>query len=164
MIEEAGPTEEAVSTEGEGTPAGPVTNLVISLMVVALGLAVLAGSLHLGVGTPKRPDSGTWPLVIGLALVMLGGALAVRFRQEQDAEVFTRNSALVAAGLGTMLVFVAVIETVGFELPSFALMAVWLRFFGHESLRVTALVSLGAVVAFYLIFVAALDVPIPHLL
>nr|WP_269329991.1 tripartite tricarboxylate transporter TctB family protein [Kineosporia babensis] len=133
------------------------------MAVVALGLAALAGALSLGIGTPERPGSGTWPLLIGIGLVGLGIALALRFRQDSDAEAFTRNSAVVAAGLGTMIVFVAVIETIGFELPSLALMLVWLRFFGHESWRSTAIVSVGAVVAFYLIFVAALAVPIPHL-
>jgi hypothetical protein len=151
--------------DDEQTPsAGPTTNLAVALGVIALGAAVLAGAIALGPGTPAEPDSGTWPLLIGLLLTALGVALALRFRQEQDAEVFTRNSGLVLAGLGTMVVFVAAIETVGFELPSLALMAVWLRFFGHESLRSTALISVLATAGLYLIFVAALDVPIPHLL
>jgi hypothetical protein len=37
------------------------------------------------------------------------------------------------------------------------------RFLGREGWRASIAISLGATVAFYLLFVAALDVSIPHL-
>ncbi|GLY16541.1 hypothetical protein Kisp01_35560 [Kineosporia sp. NBRC 101677] len=152
-----------IEDEGRAPSAGPLTNAVVAFTVIALGAAALVGAWRLGVGSPERPGSGTWPLIVGLALVVLGVALALRSRRDQDTEVFTRASAVVPAGLATMIGFVALIETIGFELPSLALMVIWLRFFGHESWRSTAVTSLAAVVAFYLVFVAALAVPIPHL-
>jgi hypothetical protein len=39
----------------------------------------------------------------------------------------------------------------------------WLRFLGRESWRLSILTSIGTVAGFYLVFVAALAVPIPHL-
>ena len=62
-----------------------------------------------------------------------------------------------------MVAFVAVIDTIGFEIPSLLLAFVWLRFLGRESWRSSIVTSLCVVVAFYLVFVAALSVPIPHL-
>jgi putative tricarboxylic transport membrane protein len=62
-----------------------------------------------------------------------------------------------------MVGFVAVIEVVGFEIPAALLCFVWLRFLGRESWRMSILTSLGVVAGFYLVFVAALAVPIPHL-
>ena len=62
-----------------------------------------------------------------------------------------------------MIVFVALISVIGFEIPSALLAFVWLRFLGGESWRTSAVTSIGVVVAFYLVFVAALSVPIPHL-
>ena len=143
--------------------AGPVTNLVVALLVIALGAAALVGSLALGAGSAASPDTGTWPLLISVALVLLGIGLVVTARSTHDAERFTGSSWLVLAGLVTMVVFVALIGVIGFEIPAALLAFVWLRFLGHESWRSSIITSLGVVVAFYLIFVAALSVPIPHL-
>ncbi|MFD2091007.1 tripartite tricarboxylate transporter TctB family protein, partial [Blastococcus deserti] len=152
-----------VEAEHRPPPAGPVTNLVVAAAVIALGVATLLGSLSLGAGTAAQPASGTWPLLIGVVLVALGLGLVATARHTSDAERFSRSSWLVLAGLATMVVFVAVIGVIGFEIPAALLCFVWLRFLGRESWRSSILTSIGAVVAFYLIFVAALSVPIPHL-
>ncbi|TFV65660.1 UNVERIFIED_ORG: tripartite tricarboxylate transporter TctB family protein [Bacillus sp. AZ43] len=160
--------EEAVhqlehDAEHRPPPAGITTNLVVATLVVALGAAGLVGSLSLGAGSPARPDSGTWPLILSVVLVLLGVALALTARGSSDAERFSRSSWLVLAGLATMVVFVALIGTIGFEIPAALLAFVWLRFLGGETWRTSVVTSIGVVVAFYLIFVAALSVPIPHL-
>jgi Tripartite tricarboxylate transporter TctB family len=151
--------------EAEARPpaAGWLSNLVTALAVVALGGAALIGSGSLGLGSARTPDSGTWPMLISVVLVALGLALVALCRRTSDAETFSRASWLVLAGLATMLVFVAVIATIGFEIPAALLAFVWLRFLGHESWRTSILTSLSIVLAFYLIFVGALQVPIPHL-
>jgi len=160
--------EEAVhqlehDAEHRPPPAGTSTNLVVALVVTALGAAGLVGSLQLGAGSAGEPGSGTWPLVISATLVVLGLTLALTARTASDAERFTGSSWLVLIGVATMVVFVALIGVIGFEIPSALLAFVWLRFLGNESWRSSIITSLGVVVAFYLIFVAALSVPIPHL-
>lgn len=148
----------------DGPPAaGPVTNLVIALIVVILGVAALAGSLSLGAGSASAPGPGTWPAMVSAALIVLGLVLGARARRADDAERFTRASLLVLAAVATMGVFVAVIGVIGFEIPTAVLSFVWLRFLGHESWRTSTVVSLAATVAFYLLFVVALDVTIPHM-
>ncbi|MGY1637476.1 tripartite tricarboxylate transporter TctB family protein [Geodermatophilus sp. SYSU D00742] len=144
-------------------PAGPVANVLIALVVVALGAATIAGALTLDVGSAATPAAGMWPLLIGGLLVVLGLALLPLARRTADAERFTGASWLVVAGLASMLVFVALISVIGFEIPALLLMFVWLRFLGHESWRLSVITSLAVVVGFYLVFVAALSVPIPHL-
>jgi putative tricarboxylic transport membrane protein len=143
--------------------AGPVTSLVTAGVVVILGGVAFAGSLGLGVGSPSAPGPGTWPGLISAVLVVLGLVLAARFRHTNDAERFTRSGLLVLAALATMVVFVAVIDTIGFEIPTAVLAFVWLRFLGRERWRTSIVISLATTVAFYLLFVAALDVSIPHL-
>jgi hypothetical protein len=160
--------EEAVhqlehDAEHRPPPAGPVTNVIVALVVLALGAAGLVGSLSLGAGTAGKPGSGTWPMIISLVLIVLGLALLLTARRPSDAERFTSASGLVLIGVATMVVFVALIAVIGFEIPAALLAFVWLRFLGHESWRSSIITSLGVVVAFYLIFVAALSVPIPHL-
>ncbi|MCZ2839337.1 tripartite tricarboxylate transporter TctB family protein [Modestobacter sp. VKM Ac-2985] len=144
-------------------PAGPATNMVVAALVVVLGAATVVGALALGAGTARTPGPGLWPLLLGLLLVVLGIGLVATARRTTDTEQFTRSSWLVLAGLATMLVFVALIGTIGFEIPAALLAFVWLRFLGGESWRTSAIVSIAVVVAFYLVFVAALSVPIPHL-
>jgi hypothetical protein len=102
-------------------------------------------------------------MLVSVVLVVLGGALLVIVRRTSDAEKFTRGSWLVPAGLATMVAFVAVISVIGFEIPSALLCFVWLRFLGREGWRMSVITSLAVVVGFYLVFVAALAVPIPHL-
>jgi len=160
--------EEAVhqlEAEAEHRPpaAGTPTNIVVALVVIGLGVVALLGSLSLGAGTAGQPGSGTWPLLISLTLVALGIVLVFTARRTSDAERFTSPSWLVLVGLITMIVFVALISVIGFEIPAALLAFVWLHFLGHESWRSSIVTSLGVVVAFYLIFVAALQVPIPHL-
>jgi len=160
--------EEAVhqleaETEHRPPAAGTVTNILVALGVIALGCAALVGSLSLGAGTAGQPGSGTWPLLISLVLVALGIVLVLTARRTSDAERFSGPSWLVLIGLITMIAFVALISVIGFEIPAALLAFVWLRFLGHESWRSSIITSLGVVVAFYLIFVAALQVPIPHL-
>jgi hypothetical protein len=144
-------------------PAGTPTNLVVAAVVVAMGAAALVGSLSLGAGSARTPGSGTWPLILSLLLICLGLGLAVTARSTHDAERFSRSSLLVLVGLATMVGFVALIGTIGFEIPAALLAFVWLRFLGGEGWRLSVITSIGLVVAFYLIFVAALSVPIPHL-
>jgi hypothetical protein len=160
--------EEAVhqlEAEAEHRPpsAGTPTNVVVALGVIALGAAALVGSLSLGAGSAGQPGSGTWPLMISVVFVVLGVGLLFTARRTSDAERFSRSSLAVLVGLATMIAFVAVVGTIGFEIPSALLAFVWLRFLGREGWRSSILTSIGVVVAFYLIFVAALSVPVPHL-
>ncbi|MGY1916457.1 tripartite tricarboxylate transporter TctB family protein [Blastococcus sp. SYSU DS0973] len=151
------------AAEHRPPPAGTTTNLIVALLVVALGVAALVGSLSLGAGSAGNPGSGTWPMLLSILIIVLGLALAATARGASDAERFSRGSWLVLAGLATMVVFVAVIEVIGFEIPAALLAFVWLRFLGGEGWRTSVITSIGVVIAFYLIFVAALSVPIPHL-
>lgn len=143
--------------------AGPLANVVVALGVIALGIAALVGSWSLDVGSPATPVAGTWPFLVSLALFVLGLALLPLARRITDVERFTRASWLVLAGLATLVVFAAVIGYIGFEIPAALLAFTWLRFLGREGWRLSVVMSLAVVTAFYLIFVVALSVPIPHL-
>ncbi|MCW3843277.1 tripartite tricarboxylate transporter TctB family protein [Micromonospora yasonensis] len=162
-LEEAIQRVEEVEHEGRPPAAGPLSNALIAAAVVALGIAALIGSARLGLGTVRSPESGTWPLLVSAVLVVLGLGLLATARRTTDAERFSGASWLVLAGLATMIGFVAVISIIGFEIPATLLTFVWLRFLGREGWRTSIVTSLAVVVAFYLVFVAALSVPIPHL-
>ncbi len=144
-------------------PLGPWANTAVALTVIALGAAGAAGSWALGPGTPADPGSGTWPLLVSVAIAALGVVLLGLARRTADTEVFSASSWKVLAGIATMVGFVAVVGVIGFEIPSALLAFVWLRFLGGESWRLSAIASVLIVVAFYAVFVGLLAVPIPHL-
>jgi putative tricarboxylic transport membrane protein len=104
-------------------PLGTLGNATIAVFVIALGVAAVAGSMKLGVGAAREPRAGTWPLLVGGALVVLGIGLLALARRTTDAERFTRGSWLVLAGLASMAGLVAVIEQIGFEIPAALLAA-----------------------------------------
>jgi putative tricarboxylic transport membrane protein len=156
--------EPGEADEAERPPAaGPMANLITAVIVMVLGGAAFSGSLSLGVGTLSAPRPGTWPALVSVFLMLLGAALAARARHSDDAEKFTRRSLLVLAAFASMAVYVAVIGTIGFEIPTAILAFVWMRFLGREGWRTSIVLSLAITVVFYLLFVAALDVTIPHL-
>lgn len=152
--------------EHEGRPpvAGRTSYLVTAVVVIALGVAGLFGSAALGLGSAASPGAGTWSMLVSLATVVLGLGLVATVRSSNDAEQFTGSSLLVLAGLGSMVLFVVLLPVIGFEIPAALLCLVWLRFLGRESWRLSLGLSLVLVAAFYVLFVGALSVPIPHLL
>ncbi|MCP3012844.1 tripartite tricarboxylate transporter TctB family protein [Nocardiopsis dassonvillei] len=163
---EAQPQEAAPGPEEDEEPPkplGPRANTAVALTVTALGAAGIAGSWALGPGTPADPGSGTWPLLVSVAIAALGVVLLGLARRTADTEVFSASSWKVLAGVATMVGFVAVVGVIGFEIPSALLAFVWLRFLGGESWRLSAIASVLIVVAFYVVFVGLLAVPIPHL-
>jgi putative tricarboxylic transport membrane protein len=84
-------------------------------------------------------------------------------RRAHDTETFTRSSALTALGVLTLVALAALLPVIGFEVPSLIVMVIWLRFLGGESWRMTAVVSVVTVAAFYALFVLALSIPLPRL-
>ncbi|GLZ34723.1 hypothetical protein Lesp02_69100 [Lentzea sp. NBRC 105346] len=126
-----------------------------------LGLLAAWGAIALGLGSVTDPGPGLWPFVT--AVLLLGTGIAIAVRPPDDTEPFCRGTAgvlLAVAGLGG---YAAVIEHVGFEIPTVVLLAVWLRFLGAESWVVTVVVALLATTAAHLLFIAGLGVPLPHL-
>jgi hypothetical protein len=144
--------------------AGPLANVAAGVVTASLGIAGAALSLSMGIGTPERPGAGMWPLIISLVMVAMSVALLLFGRKTLDAEAFSSSSWQVAAGVGTLIVFALIIGVTGFELPTLLLTFFWLRFLGKETWRMSALLSVIVTAAFYLIFVVALSVPIPHLI
>jgi hypothetical protein len=144
-------------------PAGLASNIAAAVVVVVLGVFGIIGALDLGVGSAAQPAPGTWPLIISVAIVVLGSALALTVRKTGNAEKFTSYSWRVLLGFATMVGFALVAGTIGFEIPAALLAFVWLKVLGHEGWRTSIIASVAMVVAFYLVFVVALGTSIPHL-
>ncbi|WP_193608227.1 tripartite tricarboxylate transporter TctB family protein [Nocardioides lijunqiniae] len=142
---------------------GPAYQVVAALVVLAFGVggAVLAHGY--GLGSLKRPGPGLWPFAVSIVIAVLAVVLLVIGRTLDDAEKFTKASFLVLAGGATFVGLGILLPTIGFEIPAVLLGIVWLRFLGGESWRSTIVISIATTAAFYLLFLYALKIPLPHL-
>jgi putative tricarboxylic transport membrane protein len=130
------------------------------LLLVALGVGALVGGLGLSLGSLTAPGPGLWPFVV--ALLLTGTALVlVVVDDPADYEPFTRGSARVAGGLVGLAVFVAAFELVGFLLPAFLMLLLWLRVFGREAWRWALGLAVAGSVGLYLLFDTVLGVRFP---
>jgi hypothetical protein len=142
---------------------GRAYQLVPAAVTLAIGVAGAVLAYGYGLGTLRRPGAGLWPFAVSLVIAALSLVLLGVGRHLRDSEKFARTSMLVPAGLVTFVGLGVLIPLIGFELPALALCVVWLRFLGGESWRSTAVVSVATVAAFYLLFLYALSIPLPHL-
>ncbi|WP_188509622.1 tripartite tricarboxylate transporter TctB family protein [Conyzicola nivalis] len=144
-------------------PAGSAANVGAAVAPLLLGVVGVIGSVQLGLGAVTAPGPGLWPFAICLVIVLCSAALLIGGRRFWDAEAFSRNSLVVAIGLLTLVALVIALPYVGFEIPCAVLCFVWLRFLGGEKWWVSIVISLSITLAFWLIFVLALRIPLPRL-
>ncbi|MDQ0692858.1 hypothetical protein QF047_003818 [Arthrobacter sp. W4I7] len=164
VLDDLTPEQLAAQWEEEKPPAaGPLANAASSLVVIGVGIGAVVLSIAMGLGTPEKPQPGLWPFIISAVMVALGLFQLIAGRRNRDAEKFTRMSAAPLTGLVTLAAMVALMPLIGFELPALVLCIIWMRFLGGETWRSTLVVSAAVVIAFYGIFVLALNTSIPHL-
>jgi putative tricarboxylic transport membrane protein len=159
--------EEALRAElAEDRPphAGPWSQLGAAVVSGLIGVAGVVGSLGLGLGQLTAPGPGLWPFVVSVVITTLSVVLALTGRRGTDTEKFSRASVMTAIAVLTLVLLAFLLPLIGFEIPSLLLTFVWLRFLGKESWRSSIAISVGTVVAFYLLFVVLLQIPLPRLI
>ena len=112
-------------------------------------------------GSLTDPGPGLWPLIVSVVLVLTGAAVALR--PGDDAEAIGREAWIVVLGCVSLVAYTLVIEVIGFEIPTIALLVFWLKVLGEEPWRTAVTVAVGATVAVYAVFILALGVALPHL-
>lgn len=151
------------TSDYQAPPAGTWTNVACGVTIALVGLGALFVAIDLGLGSFARPQAGTWPGLLSGLLILLGALIAVRARVFDDAERITANAGAVAVGAISLAVAIQLMPHVGFEIPAVLLMIFWMSVLGREKYRLSVPISAVSVVAFYLIFVTGLNVPIPRL-
>jgi putative tricarboxylic transport membrane protein len=137
------------------------------------GAVTAALSLQYPLGTLRAPGSGFFPLVLGLMLMGLAVAHAVKLRLERrkpeiaptaapDATSAQRGDATrrVLLFIGVVALSTALLQTIGYVASSFLLMLGLLRVLG-ERWRVAVLVAAASTIASHFVFVRWLSIPMP---
>ncbi|PZG20093.1 tripartite tricarboxylate transporter TctB family protein [Nonomuraea aridisoli] len=155
---------QAEMEEARPPHAGPISQAAAALVALVVGVLAAIGSYALGLGRLTQPGPGLWPFAISVVIVVLSLVLLVTGRKLEDTERFSKSSLLTAVALVTLVALAALLPVIGFEIPSLLLTFVWLRWLGKESWRSSIVISIGAVAAFYVIFVLLLQIPLPRLI
>jgi putative tricarboxylic transport membrane protein len=129
--------------------------------VLGLGVFLLFESSGLPFGTLNAPDSGFFPTILSVLLMLFGGALVVLSFWTEAAELdFTwRSWAMPTAGI-VLLLYAALLERIGFLICTTVVLLLLTKVYGQLSWWVSFTVTLSMVIAAYLGF-RELGVPLP---
>jgi putative tricarboxylic transport membrane protein len=141
-------------------------DMIGSILLIFLGIGVVIESIRLQVGTPLMPQPGFFPflggfLLIGLSIVLLiQGWLGRGKSSQQPREAFgeLRRPVILVV---SMSVYTAVLEPLGYLLPTIAISALILRVLGLKSWKVLGLASLILSVGTYILFGRILGIDLP---
>ena len=152
----------------EDSPAATVRwpELVVALVLMALAALVISDSLRVGIGwADDGPKAGYFPFYIGLLLLLSSGWVAVStlLRWRKLTASFVGREALsgVVAVAWPTLIYVGLIGFTGIYAASVLLIAYFMRRHGKYGWPLTTLVSVGVMLAFFLVFERWFLVPLP---
>lgn len=131
------------------------------LAILVLGAFGVVESLRLGLGTLTQPGPGLWPLLLA-GFLSLAALVLLFLDDRRDYEKFApRKVAMALVAVLSLIAYIYLFTYLGFLLASVLMLGVWLRVFGGESWLWTISLALVGGIGFYLLFGAALNVPLP---
>ncbi len=142
------------------------TDVIESILLTLVGIGVVVESIRLQVGTPLMPQPGFFPLIggsllIGLSLTFLVRAWLARShasRQSREAFGELRRPLILVVSMG---LYTAVLEWMGYILPTLLITALILRVLGVTSWKELILASLSISVGTYFLFGRILGIELP---
>lgn len=145
-------------------------DLVSAVALFCLAVSYLVGGFKYGFGELSDPRPGFFPVLLGLALALNGAALFVvslRHRGDRDrllaawGALHVRGSSPAIMLVAAVVVYLLVVEYLGFLLASTALMLVLMRVMGGRSWPVNLVASAATSGVLYWLFWVVMRVPIP---
>jgi putative tricarboxylic transport membrane protein len=136
----------------------------VGVAMIAFGAIVIAGSLQVGIGWgAEGPKSGFFPFYLGVSIILASVINLVSVYSQSPQKVFADWSQLgsVIAVVIPTTIYVFAVPWVGIYLSSLVLIAVFMRWLGRYGVSMCAAVSIGVVVATYLMFEKWFLVPLP---
>lgn len=128
---------------------------------VLLAIPVAVVSWGFGVGSPKSPGAGFWPLLIALVMAGLGLTLILRPIPNAGGEAGESRWGKFGVSLATLLFYVAALEPLGYLLATTAMLLVQLRWVESRSWRSSIAIALVTAVVSLILFRVLLKVSLP---
>jgi hypothetical protein len=135
---------------------------ILGVGAVLLAIPIGAASRGFGVGSPKSPGAGFWPLLI--ALVMAGLGLSLILRPTPNAMPAAEESrwGRFVISLGTLAFYVVALELLGYLLATVVMLFVQLRWVESRSWKSSAVIAVLTAVVSLVLFRVLLKVSLPE--
>lgn len=133
---------------------------IAPLLLLVFGVWAMLQARDLSLGELSAPGPGLWPFIVA-GLLALTAAVLLVVDDPDDYEPFTRGALGIVAGLVSLGVFILLFQEIGFVVPAFLMLVLWLRLFAREPWRWTLPLAVVGAVGFQLLFVEVLGVPFP---
>ena len=136
---------------------------IVAAITFALGALVVYDSVRLGIGWgDEGPKAGYFPFYIGLIICIGSVVNVVMAVRDRASGSFVSSGQLkdVLRALVPMLLFVGLIGFLGMYVAGAIYIAFFMRWIGKYAWPKVALVSLGTIVGFFLVFDLWFKVPL----
>ena len=153
--------------QGQAALRHKAGELIVACFFLLLGAVVIVDSLRLGIGWQEvhGPRPGYFPFYVGLIICVSAAVNLVRALMigEQQNKTFVQvgQLKLVLTVLVPTAIYAAIVGWIGIYVSSILFIAFFMRWLGKYAWWKAAAVSVGAAVAFYLIFEVWFKVPLP---
>ena len=152
--------------EGQSAASVRTVELVTAAIIFLFGAGVAFDTYRLGARWGEDgPQAGYFPFYVGLLICFSGAGIFVRALRDASlaGESFVERGQLklIFTVLVPALVYVSLIEYLGFYVASTLFIAYFMRQIGKYSWIKVAPVAIGVSVAFFLVFEIWFQVPLP---
>ena len=142
---------------------------VTAVSFLLLGIAYLAASIRLPLGTKIRPGAGLFPLLVGVSLTTLSALVLIsslkqKEESSKDKEPFPEGEdrRRVAAMAVTLILFVILLKPLGYIVSSALLLAATFRLLGLQSWGKIIPISILTAAISYYVFDSLLGTLLPR--
>ena len=131
------------------------------VFLIIIGLVGAYCSQELGIGKISSPGPGLWPFVLSILIIVTSLVTIISERKSEKFSLFSSESKDVLYGVILIAAYGFLFEILGLAICSLIFVFAWTKFLGKESWRISFAVSVVVTVVLYLVFIQALDLPIP---
>jgi len=152
------------SHAGAGGPSHRAVEIGTAIAMMAFGALVIYGSLQVGIGWgAEGPKSGFFPFYLGMVIIAASVVNLITAWSQDPRKIFAEWPQLmqVLSVVIPTAIYVSAIPFVGIYVSSLLLIAAFMMWFGRYGIGLSAAVSVGVVVAVYLMFEKWFLVPLP---
>ncbi len=137
-------------------------DILASLLLILIGIGAVIGAIGLQVGTPTEPQPGFFPFLSGAAIILFSLIILVRgfFGRMEGKGSFgeIRRPAML---VGVLIVFVALLEPLGFIITSLVAIALVLLIMGVKSWKALLISTFAFSIGTFLLFDRLLGITLP---
>jgi putative tricarboxylic transport membrane protein len=154
----------AAQTDEQAGPRHRTVEIGVAVTTTVLGLITIIGSIQAGIGWgAEGPRAGFFPFYLGLFIISASLInLWQAIRSDRDA-LFAEWAQLrqVVSVIVPTAAYVVVLPIIGIYVSSALLIAGFMKWFGRYGWGLTLAVSLGVMIAAYLVFERWFLLPLP---